>query len=728
MAQPVVEYDGNYITCYPSSNAADNGKLQLEFNMARLVTRVSSKNFCVKKPSFELKATEDPETLVSVIQVGPGEASINGMDLITTQTLTIEHPETEGEYYLALKLARDSSENVLGDLVYGTSKTFKGVYLTYFNEKDETDKDILYLGKINWDGTQFTDIEEDEDKYGRIWAEDILCKIEDPKHPDVSRLLLQEWLYKVPDWYFSKEGDVIYGKLEMLPGRDGSNKPGISMEAEDEDTSEIIVKAPSIDDDKKILIVKGTEDGTSISLGNSIIEVNEENNYELDIKSDENIVIKSDKVVQIKGDMGVEIGAGGTAQSPKLTLKDHKATFTDSNSNDLKYDIYFKDEETIQQTLGKAIWQYSDTTKDVSLLATNVNNLDINPNGIFRKNLRVIDTISLGENDSLPQTTLSRLNWTLSENKTNGKTIVHTPESIIFTNPTLSEKDNQSILLKNSNNTIHTQIFDDGKIELLNNTRNPSILWKDGGTSYDVTLEKIIGQKKLNLIGDLDVINIVGSGTISGTGLITTNGSITFKRGSNDATLTKDNNSSALRTSADLIVGTSGTSNLTAGNTTIKGSAKIGSSSQCVIDANGNIDTSGTVRGTKIYNAVYNDYAETLQRSKEEQIEPGDLVYVREDGLVGKVTSDSQINSIIGICSDTAGVILGGKDIPEDERVIVGFVGQIWTKTLEQNIKPGQMLKVNKQGTLSITTNRSEKFAISLSNVVDGKVKVLYNG
>ena len=54
MAHPIVNYKGEDITCYPGSNQQDEGKLNLEYNMARLVTRVSSKNFCVVKPSFEL--------------------------------------------------------------------------------------------------------------------------------------------------------------------------------------------------------------------------------------------------------------------------------------------------------------------------------------------------------------------------------------------------------------------------------------------------------------------------------------------------------------------------------------------------------------------------------------------------------------------------------------------------------------------------------------------------
>ena len=52
MAEPIAYYKGEDITCYPSSNSKDNGKLQLEFNMARLVTRLSSKNFCIILTAF----------------------------------------------------------------------------------------------------------------------------------------------------------------------------------------------------------------------------------------------------------------------------------------------------------------------------------------------------------------------------------------------------------------------------------------------------------------------------------------------------------------------------------------------------------------------------------------------------------------------------------------------------------------------------------------------------
>ena len=126
MAQPVAHYDGNYITCYPGSNQSDDGKLNMEFNMARLVTRVTSKNFCTVKPSYELSIVPS-NTGRPQIQVGIGQCSINGMDLIMSSSILIAEPETAGDYYLIFKLYRDGSDNVRGDDVYGVTTTFMGI-------------------------------------------------------------------------------------------------------------------------------------------------------------------------------------------------------------------------------------------------------------------------------------------------------------------------------------------------------------------------------------------------------------------------------------------------------------------------------------------------------------------------------------------------------------------------------------------------------------------------
>ena len=122
------------------------------------------------------------------------------------------------------------------------------------------------------------------------------------------------------------------------------------------------------------------------------------------------------------------------------------------------------------------------------------------------------------------------------------------------------------------------------------------------------------------------------------------------------------------------------------------------------------------------------DFGEIFRKDKNEIIEYGDIVCIREDGLAHKVACEEDLNTIIGICSDTIGIQMGGKDIPKNEQLEVEMLGQIWVKTKEINIKPGQLVKANVDGTVSITNDITEKLGITLTNVRDGKVQIVYNG
>lgn len=275
-----VFYDGDYVTCYPGSNQTDDGKLNLEFNMARLVTRVTSKNFCVTRPAFNLSRVLDEDSK-PMIKVESGQASINGMDLIITQTNRIYPPDEEGDYYLALHLWRDSSSNVLGDLIVGVLKQFKGVYLDWFRIRDGYDNDALWLGKIHYDGNDITLIEEDQEKYGRLWAKDITTNTNDWKHPEYTSMVLQDWIDKVPDWYVSKEGDVVFGPIEFLDGRSpiisgtlqnhedlGSGLYGLRFEVSD-GNSYLTFKQPNTSEDsiKTLKFIANDTHGISGNIG-----------------------------------------------------------------------------------------------------------------------------------------------------------------------------------------------------------------------------------------------------------------------------------------------------------------------------------------------------------------------------------------------------------------------------------------------------------------------------
>ena len=650
--RPVKNYDGNYITCYPGSNQSDDGKLNMEFNMARFVTRVSSKNFCIVKPSYELKKFRGSNGKPQ-IQVGVGQCSINGMDLIMTQILTIEAPEQAGTFYLAFKLARDSSNNVLGDSIYGVTRTFEGVYLTYFDEKPDplTDPDMLFLGKVVFDGTDIVELEEDPDKYGRIWAEDILCKLKDPKHPDITRIILQDWIYKVPDWYVSKEGDVEYGEIDFMAGRDTEGTYGIHIQATNDNNSELIMKAPSlsIDETNRILKAYAKNNGIEIDIGQSKLVSNTSNNYALDLTTPNNISVNSQGNVSLIGQNSISLGTGTNGTTPKLLLQGNKSTLTSSVSSALKDEVVFT-ASTLQHIIGKSIFQYTTANSKLSLLGTDTTEFDVGANTDLQQSARVKNTLYIGGASTFGSdaTKLTATEWDLVSGTSS--TILK-PGVGTFTNPTA----NSGYVEVKQSNSAYSKLYNSGKLDLYNSGTSPQILLTNG--SYSVTLKQTSGAK-----GN-------GSGTVS-------------------------------------------ILDITAGH------SKFG----------GDITATGEIRASKVYNAVYNGIGEIFRKSADEIIEYGDIVCVRDDGLVHKVNSVEDIDNVIGICSDTIGFELGGKDIPENEQVEVEMVGQIWVNTDNNDIKCGQWVKALPNGKCDITTNKCDRLGIVIVGTIDKKVRIVYNG
>ena len=459
------------------------------------------------------------------------------MDLIVNTTTTIDPPENTGTYYLALHLARDSSNNVLGDLVYGSTRTFQGVYLTYFNDKPDpvSDMDILYLGKVTWNGTAFSNITEDDEKYGKLWASDIICKVHDWKHEDTKNLVLQQYLYKLPDWYVSKEGDVIFGDLEFLPERD-PNIPGTYSSHEDLGT----------------------------------------------------------------GRYGLKVHTSSSGSGTEIVIKDPSESESDRS----------KTITILERTDGITMYE-GPTIIDINY-ANGYKHILENPNGIILK----------GGN----------------------------PEGLNATQTTLD---------------IGDQHF-----------------YVNGyGTS---TINKFT----LDFLGDASQLKFGNNFSLT----------IFSTSGGGNLAFNSNNRIEASSTGMDIYVGSS------------------------------NLTVHGELTADKVYGAVYNDFGEIMRKSKDENIEYGDILCIGNDGLVHKVQLQSDLLRIVGICSNTIGMQLGGSNIPKDEQVEVGMLGQIWVKTNDTYLVPGHLVKALPDGTVGFTGNVNEKFGICLTENINGKVKIFYKG
>lgn len=113
----------------------------------------------------------------------------------------------------------------------------------------------------------------------------------------------------------------------------------------------------------------------------------------------------------------------------------------------------------------------------------------------------------------------------------------------------------------------------------------------------------------------------------------------------------------------------------------------------------GSTAPSGTTRlnyggyfyATRVYNAVYNDYAEYFEKG-ETNLEPGDVVALGEDGkyIKSQVYCD---NKVVGVYSDSFGHILGGTGAEDDEEnfIPIGLAGRVSVKVVG-DIKKGDLL------------------------------------
>ena len=102
----------------------------------------------------------------------------------------------------------------------------------------------------------------------------------------------------------------------------------------------------------------------------------------------------------------------------------------------------------------------------------------------------------------------------------------------------------------------------------------------------------------------------------------------------------------------------------------------------------------GYLYATRVYNAVWNDYAELFEKG--EDIEFDHLAYVREDG---KVYSAGEPCNVVGIVTNNYGHLLGGDGDPNSEDYIpISLAGRVPVEVSEE-IKVGDMVAANKNGT-----------------------------
>ena len=85
------------------------------------------------------------------------------------------------------------------------------------------------------------------------------------------------------------------------------------------------------------------------------------------------------------------------------------------------------------------------------------------------------------------------------------------------------------------------------------------------------------------------------------------------------------------------------------------------------LDAN-NINASGDIRGSRVFNAVWNDYAEYFPKEEKIKTEPGDIIALDETSDIETyIKATNKHSVIVGVHSDTYAMLIGGKKPNKDE-------------------------------------------------------------
>ena len=92
----------------------------------------------------------------------------------------------------------------------------------------------------------------------------------------------------------------------------------------------------------------------------------------------------------------------------------------------------------------------------------------------------------------------------------------------------------------------------------------------------------------------------------------------------------------------------------------------------------GNVSVNGEITGNRIYNAVWNDYAEYFERGEDTEV--GDIIALHPTKGNIYVKSFSRYCVVAGVHSDTYGMIIGGKKNNRDNYIPVGLKGRVYVK------------------------------------------------
>lgn len=125
--------------------------------------------------------------------------------------------------------------------------------------------------------------------------------------------------------------------------------------------------------------------------------------------------------------------------------------------------------------------------------------------------------------------------------------------------------------------------------------------------------------------------------------------------------------------------------------------------------------STGDITAHKVYNAVYNDYAEWFEKDDyNDTFEAGDVCVWTGNGV--KKSSSERDTTVVGVVSNNYGHILGGEEIPYMENnnkkfVPIGLAGRVDVKVYGE-IEIGDLLVAGENGCATVDNNAKPNMII----------------
>lgn len=424
--------------------------------------------------------------------------------------------------------------------------------------------------------------------------------------------------------------------------------------------------------------------------------------------------------------------------APTLKLTDNVLNFTDPNTPDLKHQWELIKDGTNQKahtTTGKTIQEYDLNNKFYNILANDTTRMNVYPQFYMQNSRnRCIGTLYFGLDDGNDDNYFKRNEIQLDSNQNDNIDLKLTDRTIFLRDENGGSR-NSYIKVGGTNDANSVTAYSNGNMELKNTTGTSEIKFIGNSTANTARIWHEYNNNILHIDTNLDVKTdlTTGGDTIVNGGdikIINRNGTsnLWFSDGTKTYRIYHLNGEDKLHINTNLNMDNNNIENCN--NLYVNNSINIGVKGSdgkypITLDKNGNLNAKGDITGKRVFGAVYNDYGEIFRKDKDEVIEYGDIVCLRDDGLVHKVSNEDDMCNIIGICSDTIGMCLGGADVPEDEQCPVGIVGKIWVKTQDETIKTGDHVLATISGNVCKAIKKSEnKFGIVMQEYKDGKVLI----